>query len=79
MGFSRQEDYAMPSSGGSSGPRDRTRVSYVSCIGKQVFNKQRYQGSPKSCIVLDFTFRSLIRIELIFVCGVRLGYDFILL
>ena len=39
MGFSRQEYWsgiAMPSSGGSSRPRDGTRVSYVSCIGKRV-------------------------------------------
>ena len=28
---------AMPSSRGSSQPRDRTHVSYVSCIGRQVF------------------------------------------
>ena len=27
---------AMPSSRGSSQPKDRTRVSYVSCIGRQV-------------------------------------------
>ena len=27
---------AMPSSRGSSQPKDRTQVSYVSCIGKQV-------------------------------------------
>ena len=28
---------AMPSSRGSSWPRDRTRVSYVSCIGRQLY------------------------------------------
>ena len=28
---------AMPSSRGSSQPRDRTHVSYVSCIGRWVF------------------------------------------
>ena len=27
---------AMPSSRGSSPPRDRTRISYFSCIGRQV-------------------------------------------
>ena len=27
---------AMPSSRGSSRPRDQTRISYVSCIGKQL-------------------------------------------
>ena len=29
---------AMPSSGGSSQPRDQTRVSYVYCIGRRVRN-----------------------------------------
>ena len=35
MGFSRQEYWewvAMPSSGESSQPRDKTHISYVSCI-----------------------------------------------
>ena len=40
MGFSRKEYWsgrrAMPSSRGSSQSRDRTCVSYVSCIGRQV-------------------------------------------
>ena len=39
MGFSRQkklEWIAMPSSMGSSQPRDRTYISYVSCIGRWV-------------------------------------------
>ena len=39
MGFSRQrilEWVAMPSSRGSSRPRDRTHVSYISCIGERV-------------------------------------------
>ena len=27
---------AMPFSGGSSGPRDQTHISYVFCIGRQV-------------------------------------------
>ena len=39
MGFSRQEywsRWAMPSSRGSSRPRNRTCVLYISCIGRQV-------------------------------------------
>ena len=37
MGFSRQEYWsAMPSSKGSSQLRDRTYISYNSCIGRQV-------------------------------------------
>ena len=31
------ERVAIVSSGGFSGPRDQTCVSYVSCIGRQVF------------------------------------------
>ena len=30
------ECFALPSSRGSSRPRDRTHVSYVSCVGRQV-------------------------------------------
>ena len=37
---------AMPSSRGSSQPRDPTHVSYVSCIGRQVLYHQRHPGSP---------------------------------
>ena len=41
VGFSRQESWveqvAMPSSRGSSRPRDRTHVSCISCIGRRVF------------------------------------------
>ena len=33
---------AMPSSRGSSRTRDRTRISYVSCIGRWVFTTQSY-------------------------------------
>ena len=39
---------AMPSSRGSSPPRDRTQVSYVSCIGRQVLYHQLQLGSPSS-------------------------------
>ena len=37
MGFSRPEYWrGLPSSRGSSLPRDQTRVSYMSCIGRRV-------------------------------------------
>ena len=36
----------MPSSRGSSQPRDWTLVSYISCIAWQVLYHQCYQGSP---------------------------------
>ena len=38
---------AMPSSRGSSPPRDQTHVSYISCIGRQVLYHKRHLGSPK--------------------------------
>ena len=38
---------AMPFSRGSSWPRDRTHVSYVSCIGRQVLNHWCHLGSPE--------------------------------
>ena len=37
---------AMPSSRGSFWPRDRTRVSYVFCIGRRVLYLQHHPGSP---------------------------------
>ena len=37
---------AMPSSRGSSRPRDRTHVSYFSCIGRQVLYHWCYLVSP---------------------------------
>ena len=36
---------AMPSSRGSSRPRHRTHVSYVSCIGRQVLYHEHCLGS----------------------------------
>ena len=42
---------AMPSSRGSSWPRDRTHLSHVSCISKWVL--QWYLGSPKDGIQND--------------------------
>ena len=38
---------AMPSSSGSSLPRDRTCISYVSYIGKRVLYHQHHEGSPQ--------------------------------
>ena len=39
MRFSRQECWSgLPSSSGSSWPRDQTRVSYVSCIGRWILH-----------------------------------------
>ena len=40
------EGVAMLSSRGSSQLRDQTRVSYVSCIGRQVLYHQHHLGSP---------------------------------
>ena len=37
---------AMPSSRGSSRPRDQTCISYVSCIGRQVLYCYHHLGSP---------------------------------
>ena len=39
---------AMPTSRQSSGPKDRTRVSYVSCFGRWVLYHSRHLGSPLS-------------------------------
>ena len=38
---------AIPSSRGSSRPRDRTRISHISCIGKQILYHWHHLGSPK--------------------------------
>ena len=49
MAFSRQEYWgwvAMPHSKGSSQPRDRTHVSYICGIGRQVFYHRHHLGSP---------------------------------
>ena len=41
------ERVAMPSSRGSSQPRDRTHVSYISCVGRQVLNtRATWEASP---------------------------------
>ena len=41
----------MLSSRGSSRPRDRTCVSYISCIGRWVLYYERHLGSPKATIL----------------------------
>ena len=38
---------AIPFSRGSSRPRDGTRVSYVSCVGRRVLYHCRHLGSPQ--------------------------------
>ena len=37
---------AIPSSRGSSWPRDRTHFSYISCTGRQILYHQHHLGSP---------------------------------
>ena len=50
---------AIPSSRGSSWPSDQTRISYVSCIYRQVLYHECHLGSPSICytkyyILYDF-------------------------
>ena len=40
---------AMPSSRGSSPPWNQTRVSWISCVGRQILHHQRHLGSPLHC------------------------------
>ena len=42
---------AMPSSRGSSRPRDRTWISYISCFGKRVLYHYCHLGSPPSQLI----------------------------
>ena len=48
------ESVAMPSSRGSSQPRDGVHVSYISCISRQVLYHQHHLGSPfpKYCLII---------------------------
>ena len=39
--------------GGSSIPRDQTRVSYISCIGRQILNHQYHQPHAHGCELLS--------------------------
>ena len=52
MGFSSQEYWSgLPSSSsrGSSGPKDRTHISRMSCIGRQIVYPRQHLGSHYSC------------------------------
>ena len=49
---------AMPSSRGSSQPRDQTCVSYVSCIGRQVLYPSCHLGHHVLCAVLSHSVMS---------------------
>ena len=57
----------MPSSRGSSQPRDKTCLSHVSCIGRQVLYHQLCLGSPTYIILIgkksENTYRSKVRKE----------------
>ena len=44
----------MPSSMGSSQPRDQTHISFVSCIGRRVLHHQRHLGSSYPSILRIF-------------------------
>ena len=47
---------ALPSSRGSSWPRDRTHISYVSCIGRQVLQlKKKKERKKKEKNLLQFS------------------------
>ena len=62
---------AMPSSMGSSQPRDQTHVSYVFCTGRQVLYHQCHQGSPdRSHLVIlkARAFRAITVRPSIFIC-----------
>ena len=54
MGFSRQEyRVAMPSSRGSSQPRDQTCASYVSCTGRcNLYHQHHLGGGGASTVAL---------------------------
>ena len=47
---------AMPSSRGSSRPRDQNRVSHVSRIGRLVLYHQHHLGSPKPISLYEILF-----------------------
>ena len=42
--------FSMPSSRGSSQPRDWTFISYVFCIGRRVLYQECHLGSPTACL-----------------------------
>ena len=51
---------AMPSSRGSSWPKDWTGISYVSCIGRQVLYHWHHLGSPLTLVTPNKFIRSLL-------------------
>ena len=53
------ECIAVPSSRGSSQPRDGIHVSYISCIGGQILYHQCHLGSPIQVIVINVSHSSL--------------------
>ena len=59
---------AMPSSRGSSQPRDRTHTSYVSCSGRRFLYHQYHLGSPSHilgsylCLLFSYEINSQIYI-----------------
>ena len=55
---------AMPSSRGSSQPRDQTHISYVSCIGRPVLYHQCHLGSPSMIISSVITKDKILFIEI---------------
>ena len=46
-GESSEAPVHVPSSRGSSKPRDQTRTFYISCIGRQILYHKRHLESPK--------------------------------
>ena len=64
---------AMPSSKGSSQPRDQTQVSYISCIGRWVL--YGYLGSPHLfCTLAKFKVYILILNPSLFTCLLLQNY-----
>ena len=51
---------AMPSSRGSSQPRDQTHISYVSCIGRQFLYHHHHLGRPQLCIYIYLFFLKIL-------------------
>ena len=50
---------AIPSSRETSCPGDRTQVSCISCIGRQILYHSRHPGSPASCLPRLFLLQPL--------------------
>ena len=52
----------MPSSRGSSQPRDQTHISCISCFGRQVLYHQRHLGSPREVMCITNWRREVLKI-----------------